>query len=207
MSTSTRTRAERKAPEERAAEIQAAARRIALQQGLAAVTLRAVAGAVGVTPALVAHYAPNMDALVAETFGAIVRGELDEVREIVVQPTASRRLARLLSTLLDGSRADVTAVWVESWTLGRRNEALGASVRAEMDAWQQAVQEIIASGVEAGEFHTDDPTAVAWQLLGMIDGLNAHALVRWGAAAERGPLIAHAVEGMLGLPRGALAER
>ena len=53
---------------------------------------------------------------------------------------------------------------------------------------------------------TDDPAAVAWQLLGMIDGLNAQALVRWGVAAERGSLIAHAVEGMLRLPRGALVD-
>jgi hypothetical protein len=39
----------------------------------------------------------------------------------------------------------------------------------------------------------------------MIDGLNAHALVRWEDAADRGSRIGHAVEGMLGLPRGALA--
>ena len=42
-------------------------------------------------------------------------------------------------------------------------------------------------------------------LLGMIDGLNAHALVRWEDAADRGSRIGHAVEGMLGLGRGALA--
>jgi hypothetical protein len=39
----------------------------------------------------------------------------------------------------------------------------------------------------------------------MIDGLNAQALVLWGEANERGSLISHAVEGMLGLRRGALA--
>ena len=41
----------------------------------------------------------------------------------------------------------------------------------------------------------------------MIDGLNAQALVRWGDADDRGSLICHAVEGMLGLGRGALAAR
>jgi len=45
---------------------------------------------------------------------------------------------------------------------------------------------------------------VAWQLLGMVDGLNAQALVRWGDTAHRSSLTQHAVEGMLGLPRGAL---
>ena len=69
----------------------------------------------------------------------------------------------------------------------------GASYRAL--AWH-----VEASGVE-----TDDAASVAWQLLGMIDGLNAHALVRWEDADDRGSRIGHAVEGMLGLGRGALA--
>ena len=38
----------------------------------------------------------------------------------------------------------------------------------------------------------------------MLDGLNAQALVRWGGAADRGSLLAHAVEGMLGVERGVL---
>jgi hypothetical protein len=64
---------------------------------------------------------------------------------------------------------------------------------------------VISAGAETGAFHVDDPRAVAWQLLGMVDGLNAQALVRWGAGGERGPVIARAVEGLLGLRSGALA--
>ncbi len=111
----------------------------------------------------------------------------------------------MLATLLDGSRDDVTVIWVEAWAMGRRNEALAASVRDEMDAWQAMIRGVVEAGVASGDFETDDPAAAAWQLLGMIDGLNAQALVRWGDAADRGSLISHAVEGMLGLERGALA--
>ena len=96
-------------------------------------------------------------------------------------------------------------VWVEAWALGRRGEALAETVREEMDDWRAFVQGIVESGVAAGEFETDDAASVAWQLLGMIDGLNAHALVRWEDATDRGSRIGHAVEGMLGLGRGALA--
>ena len=206
MSTPTRTRASRKSPAERSAEIADAARQVALEHGLAAVTLRAIAARVGVAPALVAHYQPNMDALVASTFGTIVAAELAEVRELVTAlPTARERLALLLETLLDGTRDDVTVVWVEAWALGRRNDALAETVRHEMDDWRTFVQDIIETGVAADGFETDDAASVAWQLLGMIDGLNAHALVRWEDAADRGSRIGHAVEGMLGLPRGALA--
>jgi hypothetical protein len=74
-----------------------------------------------------------------------------------------------------------------------------------MDAWHRLVSAVIVRGGASGEFATTNASDAAWQLLGMIDGLNAHALVRWEDAADRGSRIGHAVEGMLGLPRGALA--
>jgi AcrR family transcriptional regulator len=228
-----RTRAARKAPDERRAEIAEAARALALDDGLAAVTLRGVAARGGLTPALVAHYRPNMDELVAETFRTIVAAELREVgawdgamppegtgppdgavppegtgpRVGAVTPDGTmtsviERLGTLVHTLLDGSRDDVTLIWVEAWALGRRNERLAEAVREQMDAWQSVLQHLIEDGAARGEFEVDDPAAVAWQLLGMIDGLNAQALVRWGEG--RSVLLTHALEGLLGLPRGTL---
>ena len=121
MSRPPRKKAARRSPAERSAEIADAARDVALEHGLYAVTLRAVAARIDVAPALVAHYQPDMHALVASTFGTVVSAELEEVEELVEPlPTPSERLAVLLDTLLDSSRDDVTVVWVEAWALGRR---------------------------------------------------------------------------------------
>jgi AcrR family transcriptional regulator len=199
------SRAARKPPAERRAELAAAARALALDEGLAAVTLRAVAARAGVTPALVAHYHASMDDLVAETFVSVVAAEVEEVQALLAaEEEPVRRLTELLDTLLDGSRDDVTVIWVEAFALGRRNAVLGSAVRGQMDAWRDVIEGVIDGGVASGDFHAEDPRAVAWQLLGMIDGLNAQALVRWGGAADRGSLLAHALEGMLGLRSGAL---
>jgi len=200
------SRAPRKPPAERRAEIAEAARELALADGLAAVTMRGVASRAGVTPALVAHYHPVMDELVAATFAAAVAPEVAEVRALVaVERGPIARMAALLRTLLDGSRDDVTTIWVEAFALGRRSERLAETVREQMDAWQTLIQEVVAEGADSGAFAVADPAAVAWQLLGSIDGLNAQGLVRWGAAGDRYPLLAHAAEGMLGLARGVLA--
>jgi AcrR family transcriptional regulator len=199
------SRAARKPPAERRAELADASRSVAVADGLSAVTLRGVAAQAGVAPGLVAHYYESMDGLVAETFSGIVADEIDEVRGLLAaaaDPVA--RLRDLVRTLLDGSRDDVTSIWVEAFALGRRNETLGAAVRLQMDAWRDVIEGVIADGVAAGAFRTAEPQAVAWQLLGMIDGLNAQALVRWGGAADRGSQLAHALEGMLGLDRGEL---
>ena len=206
MSRPARKKSERKSPTERSAEIADAARSIALEHGLAAVTLRSIAARIDVAPALVAHYEPNMEALIASTFAAVVAAEIEEVVALLGElATPRERLSALLETLLDGTRDDVTVVWVEAWALGRRNDALAAAVRGQMDAWQAVVQGVIEAGIAAGDFEADDAASVSWQLLGMIDGLNAQALVLWGEANERGSLISRAVEGMLGLRRGALA--
>lgn len=203
--TAPRRRASRKSAAERSIEITDAARSAALELGLSAVTLRAIATRAEVAPALVAHYQPNVDALIAATFASIVADEIGEVRRLLAPlPSATARLAALIATLLDGARDDVTVVWVEAWALGRRNDALAAAVREQMDAWQSVVQGIVEEGIESGEFEASDAASVAWQLLGMIDGVNAQALVRWGDAGARGSLIGRALEGMLGLERGAL---
>lgn len=175
---------------ERRAAIAAAARGVALDEGLGAITMRAVAARAGIAPALVLHYETSMDEVVADAFAGIVRAELDEVRGLP--------LAALLDTLLDGSRLSVTLIWVQCWALAPANPVLAASVREEMDAWHAALRERVAG------YGPDDADAVAAQILGMIDGLNAHALVRWRSAVQRRALMGRAVEGMLALPSGTL---
>lgn len=194
------SRAIRKPAAERRADITAAAIALALEEGLAGVTMRAVATRTGVAPALVAHYEPNMDELVTSTFRAIVGGELDEL-EMQLSPIASaaEKLDLLVSTLLDGSRDAVTHVWVDGWSLGRRNDTLAVGVRAEMDRWHAAITRILVDGSSTGEFSVREGAAdaVAWQILGMIDGLNAHALVRWGRDANRPDLLRSVLDAIL----------
>ncbi|MFB8147968.1 TetR/AcrR family transcriptional regulator [Microbacterium sp. NPDC056003] len=195
----------RRSAAERVAQIADAARAIALESGLGAVTLRAVATGVGVAPALVAHYVPSMDELVADTFSAIVGDELAEVIALAGNHrSAADALSAVLASLLDDGRGEVTLIWVQSWSLGRRNDLLAERVREQMDAWRRFLGGVLERGRTAGEFRCDDPDAIAAQTLGMVDGLNAHSLVAWQDASERVRLLLRSVEAMLDLPSGAL---
>lgn len=196
----------RKSADARRAEVADAARAIAREHGLAGVTLRGVAARIGVAPGLVAHYAPSMDDLVADTFGDLVAAELGDVVALLQGEDApARRLGILLETLLDGSRADITLVWVQAWATGAGNEALAVRVRTEMDDWQAAIAAEIARGMADGAFAPGDPAGIAWHVLAMIDGLSAHSLVRWNDRPDRLTLAVRAVAGLVGVDPAALA--
>ena len=205
MVSKSRVRAPRKSPAERADEIRSAARQVARAEGLPALTLRSVGAQAGVAPALVAHYEQSMEELVASTFSAITTAEVDEIAALLSsEPTATSKLHRLITTLTEPGRDDVTIAWTDAFSLGRVNQPLAAAVREVMARWQSMVADLIGDGVSSGEFTTDDAADVAWQFLGMIDGVNSHALVHYAAAPDRGRLVRRAMENELGLARGAL---
>lgn len=167
-------------PEQRDRSILDGAIGLARESGLEALTVRAVASRVGVTPALVAHYRPVMDAFLADVFGEIVAAErLEVMAEFDPARGVRDNLFRMVETLLDGDRDDVTLVWVQAWAFGARNEALAARVRTEMDRWQSAIEEHLARAVAAGELASTRTDTAAWLLLAMVDGMNAHSLVKW----------------------------
>ncbi|WP_314427765.1 TetR family transcriptional regulator C-terminal domain-containing protein [uncultured Microbacterium sp.] len=187
-------------PEERERSIVQGAVTLATESGLEALTVRAVAARVGVTPALVAHYRPVMESFVAEVFTTIVAAERDEVIASY-DPARDLRanLQRLIETLLDDSRDDVAMVWVQSWALGARNEALGARVRAEMDLWHSALEDLIARAIAEDPALRVDAGSAAWMLLAMVDGMSAHSLVHW-APRDRAALARRTLSAVLDVP-------
>jgi hypothetical protein len=62
-------------------------------------------------------------------------------------------------------------LWLDAWSEASRRPALQRASRRLNREWQALVRSIIADGVEAGEFRSDDADASAWRLLSVLDGL------------------------------------
>jgi AcrR family transcriptional regulator len=181
-------------------ELVEAAVSIAFDDGLHAVTPTAVAARAGTTPKVVLQHRPDPDAFVAEVFGRIVAAELAEVKRVVLaNPAPTVQLSALLDTLALPVRMDVDSVWLESWSLGRRNAALAAAVRDEEGAWHTFVSAVIRRGVRSGDFLPADPDTVAHLLLAVIDGVNAYSLVGYHSDLDRMRLLTSVVRSELGV--------
>jgi AcrR family transcriptional regulator len=171
--------AKRKLPAERHGELLAKAVEISQAEGLSAVTLRRVAADLGVTPGLVSHYFSSAEQLITAAFRSAAIADLNEARSRVdAVPTALAKMDALMDYVLDDSSDDASALWLEAWSLGRRNAPLAAEAKSLTDEWLACIAGIVREGTQAGEFRVNDVDVAARRLLTMIDGLGAQKVVR-----------------------------
>jgi AcrR family transcriptional regulator len=181
--------AKRKMPAERHDELLAKAVEISQREGLSAVTLRKVAAELGVTPGLVSHYFSSAEQLITAAFRAAATADLDQARaRVAAAATPTDQIDALMDYLLDDCSLDASALWLEAWSLGRRNPVLAEEAKALTAEWLQCIGDIVRAGSESGEFRVADPDVAAWRLLTMIDGLGAQQVVRAAPSEEIKPI-------------------
>lgn len=167
-------------------EVLAAAVEVSFELGLPAVTRAQMALRLGAAERSVRAAWPDVDQLVASTFARVVSTELAEVkREVLANPSPPHQMSVLIATLARPGRADVDAIWTESWSMGRRNPALGDVMREEQGAWHSFMAAVVRRGVRAGHYVDVDPNTVAAHLLAVIDGVNAYSLVGYHTEVDR----------------------
>jgi AcrR family transcriptional regulator len=177
--------AKRKLPAERHGELLAKAVEISADEGLSAVTLRRVATDLGVTPGLVSHYFSSAEQLITAAFQTSADDDLAQARSrVAAAESATEKMDALMDYVLDDASEDASALWLEAWSLGRRNGALAEAANTLTREWLSCIAEIVRSGVSSGEFRVADADVAARRLLTMIDGLGAQMVVRAVPSSE-----------------------
>jgi AcrR family transcriptional regulator len=177
--------AKRKLPAERHGELLTKAVEISQAEGLSAVTLRRVATDLGVTPGLVSHYFSSAEQLIAAAFRTAADADLDGARARVDdEEIASAKVGALMDYLLDDVSDEASALWLDAWSLGRRNPTLAAEAAVLTDDWLDFIGGIVREGQDSGEFTVVDVEVSARRLLIMIDGLGAQKVIREATADE-----------------------
>jgi AcrR family transcriptional regulator len=132
----------------------------------------------GVSTGLVHYHFETREALLAEALEASfqVAGEV-RLSTKYGAGTAAERLRRKVEESLPfpGRRSDEWGLWVELWLRAVREPALRATAAEVYRGLHRSMRDLIAEGVDAGEFDVADPDVVAERALALIDGFGIRA--------------------------------
>ncbi|MEU5846536.1 TetR/AcrR family transcriptional regulator [Saccharopolyspora shandongensis] len=195
----------RKDPAERRAEILEAAGRLALEQGLERVTMKAVADELAVRPGLISHYFGTIDALLCEAFAHAAsreRASLLPPEESSLSPR--EQLARFLHRIDGAASPNLGRLWLNARHLARYRPGLRQVVEEQETITRQALTGIVAEGARCGDFATDDPEHATVVILVTIDGLDSYSNCEPPSHPTTANLLFDVAETALGLPRNSL---
>lgn len=150
-------------------------------QGIHALRMSDVAGALSVSPALIVYHFQTKETLIAEAFTWAAQQDLDHLDKLSAGlPTALDRLSTALDWYAPTGRAKGWRLWIEGWAAALREPEL-RQVGREVDLrWKESLVAIIQDGVHSGEFTTADPRGAAWRITALLDGLAVQTIVHRG---------------------------
>ena len=194
-------------PEERRAAIVDATLRVMVRRGIAATTVRDVAAEMGTSSGLIHHYFASMDDLVAEAFDRVASDDL--ARTVSAVDSVDDPVERLAAFFAFYNRADDDTgmqLWLDAWAEASRRPTLQRTSRRLNEAWQALVADLLRDGVLAGVMTCDDPDAVAWRIISLLDGLALQAVAHGDLVArdDANRWACSYAEDELALVRGAL---
>ncbi|MEV0096741.1 TetR/AcrR family transcriptional regulator [Streptomyces sp. NPDC050738] len=178
-------------------------------RGVAAVRIADVASALGVSNALVLYHYSTKENLVAAAFTYAAEGDLAHLRKLLGRRTSAvRRLRTAVRWYAPTGQAKGWRLWIEGWSVSLREPALRTVTRELDQQWKAALTEVIAEGAAAGEFTCADPSAAAWRLTALLDGL-AVQMTSYAGALTKATMLEWTDEALareLGLKRAELAD-
>ncbi|HCH0655991.1 TPA: TetR family transcriptional regulator [Enterobacter asburiae] len=157
--------------DERREAILQAAMRVALAEGLAAMTVRRIAAEARVATGQVHHHFTSGGELKSLAFVRLIRELLDA--DVAGKQAGWREQLHAMLGSDDGRFEPYIRLWREAQILASRDADIKGAYVMTMEMWHHETVVIIRGGAEAGIFTlTDRPENIAWRLIGLVCGLD-----------------------------------
>lgn len=176
----------RRPPEVRQEEILERACGVIMERGFGNTRVADVAAALGVSSGLVFYHYDTKERLLTEAFRFAAQRDLERLQRLVHgRGSASARLGKLFRLYAPGTEPRAWMLWIDAWSQALRMPEL-QRVSRDLDVqWKDGVAAILRGGVDTGEFTCPDPSAAAWRLTAVLDGLAVQVTVHKGVLSRR----------------------
>lgn len=149
------------------------------EDGLAALTMSALAERLGTSGGHILYYFGSKDRLLLEALRwSENQLAAERARLLSRRVTAHRKLALFTELYLPrGPRDPRWTLWIELWARTASNEPLRAAQQEIDDGWQRDLEALLAKGVDQGRFAPLDVPGRASELLALLDGLSTRVVL------------------------------
>ena len=156
------------------------------ESGFASTRVADVASRLGISTGLVFYHFESKEALLSQAFAYAAERDLERLDAAAgAKGSAIRRLARILALYGPEGTSAGWSLWIDAWASSLRSPEM-AEVSQRLDVrWKDTVAAVIADGVERGELVCADPSAAAWRITAMLDGLAVQSTVHEGVMPRR----------------------
>ena len=166
------TRVTRRSVDVRLDEILSTACDVIADRGLGNTRTADVARAAGVSQALMFYHFDSKDRLIVEAFAWAAEQDITRLETILGDGGSPlNKLRRILRWYAPTGSSKSWPMWLDCWSESMRVPELEKVSRRLDTRWKEALAEVITLGVKDGEFECVDPTAAAWRVMALIDGL------------------------------------
>ena len=154
--------------------------------GFANTRVADVADALGISTGLVFYHFDSKDSLLSAALAYAAERDLARLDK-AAQGTgsATRRLGKILRMYAPEDSGAGWSLWIDAWATSLRSREMAAVSQSLDVRWKETVAEVIAQGVAAGELTCADPSAAAWRITALLDGLAVQSTVHDGVVSHR----------------------
>jgi AcrR family transcriptional regulator len=168
-------------------EILRAACAVIVERGYAATRVSDIARLSGTSSASVYYYFKTKHNVLTEALAFAGRRAYAEHQEALEAIAGmSDRLVRLVDWQIpEGKGRDNWTMWLEVWNEATRRRDVREAQEVAYRAWLEALEEVIAAGVAAGEFRPVDAKDFAATLAALVDGFGIQVLAGTSLTPKR----------------------
>lgn len=161
----------------------AAALRVIMREGIAGLTVRAVAREAGFTTGALTHYFHSKDQLLieaSELSARLVRDRMGRAEQISPALEAIRKVVSYALPLTLESRG-YWKIWVGYWERSSYDTEVSRVMRLRYDEWRDRLARLLARAQAEGDVSPElDPRDAAQSLMLLVDGIGVQVLLGVG---------------------------
>ncbi|WP_050931586.1 TetR/AcrR family transcriptional regulator [Aestuariivita boseongensis] len=152
--------------------IRTAALRLFAQSGFAAVSMRQIAGEVGVQVGALYNYTPDKQTLLFALMDEHMQSLLSAWEEEPKGDTPKARLEAFARFHIRFNLERAEAVFISYMELRNLTPENFLAIEAQRRRYETALEEILSDGVAAGAFTISDPKVASLAIIAMLTGVN-----------------------------------